>query len=417
MKKQMILLVVLVPLFSCVRNKMAEELSGNWNGYEHFLKTGESIHTLWAGKNTNVGTVTYGLDDNANFYVTYDCSASGWTISETHMFAGDKAVMPINKPGAPKIGLFPYSGYHNPRVSTFTYRVPLVQLPPCASPGFVVASHCVVRSPSGKTETAWAEGDFTFSDKGWGWYDTYYYDPPAESTILYGTACPNDTLRLFHLDITQETAELMLAEYVGNSPGAYDGAAFDTESGLLYFVKNNTELWINQLQGEDPSFFSGMLLGSAASGTCHNQAFYYVNGLLNTVNKVTFTAGWQIDTETVLDTIPEMITVNDIAINPTGDFLYLIGDYQNGETELIKWDMLNETFYSTSINIPENAQLAFGSNGQLYALAPLDGGGGYSFVYIIDIECGTLTIIEDGIILIEDPFSDLTFCRFGDLPV
>jgi hypothetical protein len=176
-------------------------------------------------------------------------------------------------------------------------------------------------------------------------------------------------------------------------------------------------LWINQLQGEDPSFFAGMLLGSAASGTCHNQAFYYVNGLLNTVNKVTFTAGWQIDTETVLDTIPEMITVNDIAINPTGDFLYLIGDYQNGETELIKWDMLNETFYSTSINIPENAQLAFGSNGQLYALAPLDGGGGYSFVYIIDIECGTLTIIEDGIILIEDPFSDLTFCRFGDLPV
>jgi len=411
MKNLMIILVALLPVIACVKPETCENPADKWNGYSKFLKTGEMVHTLWAGKNINIGTVTYGLDENANFYVTYDCSSSGWKISETHMYAGDKANMPLNKPGAPKIGLFPYSGYHNPRVSTFTYRVPLAQLPPCASPGFVVASHCIVHSPSGKTETAWAEGNYTFSDKGWGWYDSYYYDPPQQPLpVLYGTVYANDSLKLYHLDITSGSAELMLVEYVGNTPGTYDGAAYDIESGIFFFTKYNTgELWLNQLQGDDPSFCAGTLNGIAASGTFYNQAYYYIDENLNTINEVSFNDNWMILYETILDTIPGNVNVNDIAMSPAGDKLYILGEYDGGATGLITWNIPDETFYSTSIMINEGAQIAFGSNGQLYALAPGDEGGGeFNFVYVIETECCTLTPIDDLIIIIDDPFSDLS---------
>lgn len=409
MKKLIIYFVAWLPLISCVRQNAGEELSRNWNGYDKYLKTGEIIHTLWAGQHTNVGTVTYGIDNDANFYVTYDCSASGWLISETHMFAGDKAVMPLNKPGAPKTGLFPHSGNHSPRVCTFTYRIPLSQLPPCASPGFVVASHCVVHSPSGLTETAWAEGSYTFSDKGWGWYDAYYYDPLQEQLpVLYGTACNNDSLRLYHIDLTSGDAELILVEYVGSSSGFYDGAAYDNETGIFYFVKYNTgELWYNQLLGEEPSYCAGTLAGTASSGTFYDQDYYYIDNVMNTINKVSFTVNLAIEFESVLDTLPKIVMVNDIAMSPDGDLLYMLGLYNDGSTELITWDVEERNFYSTSIAVNEGTQIAFGSDNKLYALSPAEDCTECTFVYSIDIEDGELLPLDDEVIIIEDPFSDL----------
>jgi hypothetical protein len=401
-------------MMACVKPETSENPADKWNGYSIFLKTGEMVHTLWAGKNINIGTVTYGLDENANFYVTYNVTASGWKIAETHLYAGDKANMPLNRPGRPKIGLFPYHHEHHPKVTTFTYRIPLTSLPPCASPGFIVAAHAIVYHPGhykcGQTESAWAEGNYTFSDKGWGWYDSYYYDPPQEPLpVLYGTSYSNDSLRLYHLDITSGIAELMLVEYVGNSPGTYDGAAYDIESGIFFFTKYNTgELWFNQLQGDDPSFCAGTLNGIAASGTFYDQAYYYVDENLNTINEVTFNSDWMISGETVLDTIPGLVSVNDIAMSPAGDFLVILGHYDGAAAELITWDVSDEIFYSSAIAISEGAQITFGSDGQLYALAPADDGSESNFVYTVDLECATLMVIEDIVITIEDPFTDIS---------
>ena len=326
------------------------------------------------------------------------------------MFAGDKLNMPLNKPGAPKIGLFPNSACHNPRVSTYTYRVPLVQLPPCASPGFVVASHCVVRNPCGKTETAWAEGDYTFSDKGWGWYDDYYYNQQENQyTILYGTACNNDSLRLYHLDITNNTTELMLVEYVGNSPGNYDGAAFDISSGMFFFTNYDTkELWVNLLTGEEPSFCAGVLEGTSASGTFYDGDYYYVDEDVNTINSVTFTADWLIAGETTLDTIPAQVTVNDIAMSPAGDYLHLLAQHNGSNNELISWKVSDQTFYSHSLALGYGAQIAYGSDGLLYALAPLSDIGDSTLVVTIDFFSDSLTVVADEVIFIDDPFSDLS---------
>jgi hypothetical protein len=410
MKKSIYFFIAILQLCSCVSQHPEEELSGKWNGYEKHLKTGEMIHTLWAGKNINIGTVTYGIDNSANFYVTYDCSASGWQISETHLFAGDKAFMPLNKPGAPKIGNFPFSCIHNPRVSTFTYRIPLSELPPCASPGFVVASHCAVQSPYGQKETAWAEGNYTFSDKGWGWYDSYFYEPPVEPmAVLYGTAYRCDTLRLYHVDITTKSAELILAEYVGNSAGIYDGAAYDIDDGIFMFTKvNANELWMNQLQGEDPSFCAGILQGTAKSGTYSDGLYYYTDENLNTINSVSFTQSWTIAGETILDTIPVNVDVNDIAMAPEGDKLYIMGQYSGGGSELITWNLSDHEFERQSVPVQSGAQLTFGSDGRLYAIASISDQDSVNFVYIIDSPSDSLVIAIDDIIIIEDQFSDLS---------
>ncbi len=411
MRNLFLLLLVMLFASACTqKDSVNDPVADKWNGYQKFLKAGEQYHTLWAGRNINVGTCTYGIDNNANFYVTYDCSASGWTISETHMFAGDKKLLPRNKPGNPKIGNFPNSGYHNPRVSTFTYYVPLSSLPPCEEPGFVVACHCVVRSPANKQETAWAEGDYKFTDKDWGWYDIYYYNqPPNKFTILYGTSYTDDTLNLFHIDVTNGKTDLILKEFVNSGTGRLDAAAYDSESGMFFFANYTTNtLYANNLKDLDPSFLSGTISGKAGSATFYDDAYYYVDDETNTLNKVTFGSDWLKASEVIIDTIPGSVTVNDIAMNPTGTTLYMIGQVNNGGRELISYDLNTETFYSMAITITSGAQLAYGSDGVLYAIAPITEGGSHSLTYMINPSSGTLTPIEDDIIIIDDPFSDIS---------
>jgi hypothetical protein len=393
-----------------MKTETVDQPADKWNGYSKFLKMGEQVHTLWAGKTINVGTATYGIDDSANFYVTYDCSLSGWTMSETHMYAGDKKFMPLNKPGTPKIGQFPNSGCHNPRISTITYTVPLSTLPPCEEPGFVVASHCVVQSPSGQNETAWAEGDFKFTDKGWGWYDVYYFNQPEhEYTILYGTSYSEDSLKLYHIDATNGEADLILSEYVGNSAGTYDGAAYDVATSNFYFVNVNTDqLWVNLLDDQYPSYVVGTLAGEAASATFLNNTFYYVDSNASTIKAVTISDGMTITSESTLDTIPGSVTVNDIAIKPDGTSIYILGEVNGGGKELISWDVPTESFYSMSITVTSGAQIAFGSDGYLYAIATIVEGGTHSLIYTIDLNSGTLIPIDDDVIIIEDPFSDIS---------
>lgn len=411
MKNFFLMMIAFLLVTSCSQQNMKDEpVADKWNGYQKYLKTGEQYHTLFAGKTINVGTCTYGIDDEANFYVTYDCSASGWTMSETHMFAGDKKNLPLNKPGSPKIGQFPNSTMHSPRVSTYTYKVPLASLPPCAEPGFVVASHCVVRSPSGQVESAWAEGDYKFTDKDWGWYDIYFYNqPPNEFTILYATAYVNDTLKLYHLDVTNGTTSLILKEYTGANSGRSDAAAYDVSSGMFFYSNYNTNvLFANQLKDVDPSFVSGTLIGRAASATFYNDQYYYVDELENTINKVTFNSNWTIASEEILDAIPLNVTVNDITMNPEGTALYMIGEVDGGTRQLISWNTQTETFYAIDLTITSGAQLSYGSDGVLYVVAPVSEEATHSLFYTLDPTSGSMTEINDDIIIIEDPFSDIS---------
>lgn len=411
MKNRILLLFAILLIASCGKQVTLEgPARDKWNGYGKYLKTGEQVHTLWAGKNINIGTVTYGIDADANFYVTYDCSASGWKMSETHMFAGDKKNMPMNKPGAPKVGLFPFVGIHTPGLSIVTYHVALSQLPPCESPGFVVAAHAVVHSPWGQTETAWAEGNYTFSDKGWGWYDDYYYNTPPNPTIfLYGMEYSANTLTLYHIDVVYNRAEIILQEYITSAAGTLDGAAYDPGSGIFLFSNSASgQLWVNLLQGDDPSFLSGTLSGISTSGTFYNGSYYYVAQGPNSINKVDFTETWLIASETALDTIPAPITVNDIAMAPEGQILYILGHSDGGGTSLVTWATDSHQFSNTTVSIDENAQIAFGSNGLLYAISPGYSEGDSTCISLVDLTAISFSPLDEQIIVIEGGnFSDL----------
>lgn len=436
MKNTFLLFFAILLITSCTRQSPVEEPADMWNGYSKFLKEGEVYHTIWAGAaqhNTavgiDVGTVTYGVEEENDigyFYVIYDCAASGWTMSETHMYAGAKDTMPLNKPLSPKIGKFQFSTNHNPRVSWFKYQVPILTLPPYspdpndpeAPYGFVVATHCIVRSPSDQIETAWGFGNNEFNDKAWGWYDDYSYEPDDKDpfTVIYGTAYTTDSLKLFHLNMTTGVVTLILKEYVGNSAGSYDGTAFDDESDMFFFVNYDTrELFVNYMGDADPSFSAGTLEGNAVSGTFYNDAYYYINPDFNTINVVTFTSEWMILEETTLDTIPDaVIIVNDIAMNSAGDYLYIVGEIVDEfgviTTELIKYSIADDIYYSytPAIILNDGTQIAYGSDDLLYAVSPVVEGGSSASAYLINTITGELEEILEGKIIVDDPFADLS---------
>jgi hypothetical protein len=409
MKKMCLLLFAILVIASCTERSTVEEPVDKFNGYAKYLKCGEKTSDLKDKNNNKVGVVKTGIDNDANFYVTYDCSSSGKKLDKSNCFAGNKKDMPINKPNDPREDRFPNSKDHGDNECTYTYKIPLCQLPPADEPGFVHSAHCTVKDNNGHCDDAWADGNNHFHDNGCGDYDEDYEEPTNKFTILYGTAYTNDTLKLFHIDVTNGTTTMILKEFVGNSSGSYDGTAYNDASGIFLFANYNTgELWVNQLKDPAPSFSAGTLTGIAASATFSGNAYYYVNEDLNTINKVTFTSAWAIASETVLDTIPSSIRVNDIAMNPAGDVLYMLGEVNGGGRELISWNVTTETFYSMAITVTSGAQIAFGSDGVLYAIAPITEGGSHSLTYIVNTSSGTLTPIEDDVIIIDDPFSDIS---------
>ncbi len=141
MKKMFLFVAAIAILAACSKKGVNDETLDKWNGYSN-LKDGELVQTLWAGQHDSAGYVTYGIDEDANFYATYT-TVDGWEMSETHFFAGDKGLMPLNKPGNPKIGKFPYKDSFNPPVTEVTYTIELIQLPQAEVDGFVAAAHAV----------------------------------------------------------------------------------------------------------------------------------------------------------------------------------------------------------------------------------------------------------------------------------
>jgi hypothetical protein len=113
---------------------------------------------LIAGQNMNAGTVT--VTNDADFiYVTYH-TANGWLLTQTHLFVGSCALIPVNGQGNPVPGQFPYASSHI-NITSFTYQIPVSQIPlgGCGC----IAAHAVVVKLDGNgniinTQTGWGQG-------------------------------------------------------------------------------------------------------------------------------------------------------------------------------------------------------------------------------------------------------------------
>ncbi len=131
------------------------------------------VVTLFAGQTQNAGNVT--VTNDANFiYVTYN-TANGFVLTQTHLYVGACELIPVNRPGNPIPGQFPYASAHA-SVTSYTYQVPITAIPvgTCGC----IAAHAVVNqftATGGSTnqQTAWGNGTVINPDGQWGMKFTY----------------------------------------------------------------------------------------------------------------------------------------------------------------------------------------------------------------------------------------------------
>jgi hypothetical protein len=114
--------------------------------------------TLLAGQTINAGTISV-TNDADYYYVTYT-TTDGWLLTQTHLYVGNCAAIPVNNPGNPIPGQFPYSSAHN-NLTTYTYQVPISAIG--AGNCGCIAAHCVVvklNSSGGvaSQQTGWGAG-------------------------------------------------------------------------------------------------------------------------------------------------------------------------------------------------------------------------------------------------------------------
>jgi len=173
-----------VLLFSCT--KTDTDLTGNENKPSSILKgpagngggaigrdagtpiCTPTVVTLFAGQTINAGNVT--LTNDANFiYVTYN-TANGYVLTQTHLYVGDCALIPVNRPGNPIPGQFPYITTHS-NVTSYTYQIPITAIP-VGSCGCIAAHAVVVKlDAAGQVvdqQTAWGNGTVINPDGQWG---------------------------------------------------------------------------------------------------------------------------------------------------------------------------------------------------------------------------------------------------------
>lgn len=113
---------------------------------------------LTAGQYINAGSVTV-TNDASFIYVTYT-TANGYLLTQTHLYVGDCATIPVNNPGNPIPGQFPYNSNHA-YLNTFTYQIPISAIP--AGGCGCIAAHAVVvkLNSSGQVieqQTGWGQG-------------------------------------------------------------------------------------------------------------------------------------------------------------------------------------------------------------------------------------------------------------------
>ncbi len=115
--------------------------------------------SLLAGQTINSGSVT--VTNDANYiYVTYT-TTNGWFLTQTHLYVGECSLIPVNNPGNPMPGQFPYKTTHTGGTTTYTYQVPIatIGLGNCGC----IAAHAVVvkLNASGQVveqQTGWGNG-------------------------------------------------------------------------------------------------------------------------------------------------------------------------------------------------------------------------------------------------------------------
>ncbi|MCB2209146.1 MAG: hypothetical protein KQH67_12715 [Bacteroidetes bacterium] len=372
MKNILLLFAAVLVIISCQKPIPIENEKVTDLGLSSF-KYGEIEHTLFGGQTIPVGSVTIGVTEDGlnNIYIKFETDP-GWYIKETHVFVGPEgSSVPVNKPGNPKIGHFPFGTDHQYGDGTTMVTYPTI--PYVINSAFVVATHAVVYSDDGQEETAWAynEANSTrFSGKRWGWFQSYTWDGqlPAQCNLLYITQYDvNGILHIFQVNLgSGEVIEISQEEFLAGLGSELDGSAWDPLTNQFYFVsESGNELWISDFDEDVPSNLVGALEGIAIDGTYLGNTYYYVDAN-NQIWSVTFDDDMNMAQSQVGSLTADMDII-DIAANPDGQGLYFVVN-NNGTSELIKYDLYSGASSLVAILGTNMFQIAFDEDGELHAI-------------------------------------------------
>lgn len=170
-----------------------------------------------AGQNIEVGTVSV-FNNEDKLYVSVTMTAP-WVISQTQVYVGDAALVPVNKKGNPQIGQFPVKNQFPTYTNIVTYEFNLADL----NDTFMVAFHADVQKldSSGypvQSETAWADGtQFVLSGS---WASYFNYTKQVCQSCVYETVnfelLGGQTIPVGNLIVTND-AENLYITYDGDN--------------------------------------------------------------------------------------------------------------------------------------------------------------------------------------------------------
>ncbi len=370
MKNILLFMFAALAVISCQKQIPVEENADTDLGYNAF-KYGEVVTTLYAGQTIDVGTVTVGIDNETDYiYVKYE-TIDGWYIAETHVFVGtDGSQIPVNKPGNPKIGHFPYSTTHEYGDGTNVVMYPTI--PYETGQAFVVATHAVVYTLDGQEETAWSwnEEATRFSGKRWGWFLNFSYNglPPSQTPYLYITQYIDGVLYIYQINLETGGVELISQEdFDAGVGGAVEGAGWDPQSNMFLFVSGDgSEIWGSNFDEDAPANFIGNLNAIAVDGTFLDNTYYFVDAD-NQIWAVVFDENMQIISQSVIGSLDTNLSIMDMAINPDGQNLYFVVN-NNGITEIWIYNISDGSMSMITNLEGSQYQIAFDEGGDLHAI-------------------------------------------------
>lgn len=396
MKKLLLIIFVFAIMTGCEKNNVNEETASmqiqkSKDIFQGF-KCSEQDVALYSDKyrTHQVGNITIGIEDedvpnydpskHGKLYVRYQTTGN-WKMKKTNCYVGDAPKIPRRNKrcGSSKLDRFPHKRTYNSYVSHAKYYFDNE----IDANGFAVACQAdIVEVDDNDNEIcqkkSWGHksGVFSpgkrisrrFADGGKGWYVYYKPQAPVTHAFLYGTERRNDSVNIYHINVTNGESTLICSEAVNSNPSScYNGLAWDSERNRLFFATYpEGELWSNNLDETDANLI-GDLTGSAANGTYYDGNYYYVDDATNDIYEVTLNDDNEITGETVIGAMDQDMNVQSIAISTDGMTIYGVNN-QDGSDVIFSYDLNTGTSASVANTDNNNVEIAFGSDGELYAV-------------------------------------------------
>lgn len=284
-------------------------------------------------------------------------TCGGYTMDETHLYVGCD-ILPMNN-GEYTIapGQFPFIHEDLPaNTNSDSYTIENLA---CQN-GIYVVAHAVVM------------GDYTQGGCGTPGCDFEPPIPPCNEWIVYGSKLTTGDDILYKIDLNNKT---FVEEYnpgnIRNVDNYPNGNAYDPINDRLYFGTDDGKLYYHEL-GSATHVLVTTGLGNIASGCWYNGEYYWVKNGTNQLWKLNGT------TPILVGTVPTNNGYGDIVFDPANPG-WLIGSAGSGTAVWYAYNVTsNESFpldRTDLIGSPGHKQLAFGSDGVLYAVDSGNTGG------------------------------------------